>query len=347
MTKHSGKVMTVRGPIEPHKLGITMMHEHLLIELSRFFAEPSGAAEKKRAHGPVTIEALGWIRTHEANHLENLRLDDEALAIKEVDSYKRAGGGGIVDVTPRGIGRDPSGLKSVSEKTGINVIAGTGYYVGAAHPKEVVKKSVADIAREIVDEMDSGIAETGVRPGIIGEIGTSDPLLDGEKKVLRAAARAQKETGASISIHPGRQERSPMKVLEVLRSEGATMERVVMGHLDRTVGDMAGLKELAKQGCGLEFDMFGFDGHYAWSDFPVPNDAGRIELIANLVEGGFVDQIVVAQDVCTKVQLKRYGGYGYSHILENALDWMRTRGLSQKQLDKILIDNPRRFLTLA
>src|SRR5271170_1361707 len=123
---HPGKVMTVRGPIEPRKLGITMMHEHLLVDLTRFFAEPSSGDEKKHAHEPVTMEALGWIRTHEANHLENLRLDDEALAIKEVDSYKRAGGGAIVDVTPRGIGRDPSGLKRVAEKTGINVIAGTG-----------------------------------------------------------------------------------------------------------------------------------------------------------------------------------------------------------------------------
>jgi phosphotriesterase-related protein len=347
MTRYPGKVMTVTGPIDPRKLGVTLMHEHLFIDSTRFFSEPSSKEDRKRAHKPVSMELLGWIRANESHHLDNVRLDDEKVATEEIMEFKRRGGLGFVDATPRGIGRNPAALKRIAEKTGMNIIAGTGYYIGEAHPKELAKKTIEEVAQEMIDEVERGIEGTSVRSGIIGEIGTSHPLLDGEEKVVRAAARAQQETGASITIHPGRDERSPMKVLNILQAEGADIERVVMGHLDRTIGDVGKLEELARQGCCLEFDLFGFEAHFDWSDFDLPNDAGRIALIRKLLQDGYVDQIAMSQDVCSKLQLRRYGGYGYAHIIQNIVRWMKAKGVTQGEIDRMLIETPKRLLTLA
>jgi phosphotriesterase-related protein len=345
--RDSGKVVTVTGPIEPRKLGVTLMHEHLFIDSRKFFSEPSSKEDRRRAHQPVTMDKIGWIKAHEEHHLDNLHLDDEKAAIEEVLEFKKRGGSSIVDTTLRGIGRNPLGLKKVAEKSGLNIIAGTGYYTWEAHPKELARKTVEEIAQEMVDEIDQGIEGTVVRSGIIGEVGTSHPLEENEKKVVKAAARAQQATGASITVHTGRDECSPWKVACILEAEGATMERVIMGHLDCTTGDMAKLEELARKGCCLEFDRFGSDAHFAWSGFDEPNDAGRIALVKRLIDRGYVDQVVIALDVCSKVQLKRYGGYGYSHIVENVTGWMRTKGVTQEQLDKMLVETPRRLLTLA
>ncbi len=186
-----------------------------------------------------------------------------------------------------------------------------------------------------------------MRPGIIGEIGNIYPWVEAEKKVVRASAIAQLETGAAITIHPGRDQRLPMKILRMLQSEGANMNRVVMGHLDRTIGTIEGLEELASQSCYLEFDMFGEESHYAWSDFDVPNDSGRINMVKKLIDRGYVDQILLSHDICTKYQLRRYGGYGYAHILEHIVPWMRHKGITTRQVRRMLVENPMRVLTLA
>ena len=138
-----------------------------------------------------------------------------------------------------------------------------------------------------------------------------------------------------------------MKILRLLQAEGTTMERVVMGHLDRTIGTLEGLEEVAAQSCYLEFDMFGVESHYAWSDFDLPNDSARINMVKKLVERGYVDQILLSHDVCTKRKLKMYGGYGYSHILEHIVPWMRRRGIKARQTRRMLVDNPMRVLAFA
>ena len=342
-----GLVQTVLGPVSPSELGPTMTHEHLLIDFLCMFNPPPEATARARAYEPITLENLGWVRYNPYSNRDNLLLGDQKTAIEEAALYRRAGGGTIVDVTTIGIGRDPLALARIARATGLNVVMGAGYYVDAVHPEGMDTLAEPDIAAQIVADITLGVGDTGVRAGIIGEIGCTWPLTANERKVLRAAASAQRETGAAILIHPGRSEAAPREILDVLAKAGADVGRTIMGHLDRTVANFDTLMDLASSGCYLEWDLFGNESsYYPLSDISMPSDAQRIDVIAKMVAEGYGERIVVAHDVCTKHRLVRYGGHGYGHIVENIVPRMRQR-LSAREVDAIVVQNPARILTLA
>ena len=230
-----GMVQTVLGPVSPETLGTTTAHEHLLLDFSVVFQEPEAASERGLAFEPVGLDNLAWTRYDPFRSRDNLMLVDEDTTVEEAMLFRAAGGRTIVDTTTRGIGRDPAAAARISRRTGLNVVIGSGYYVGASHPDGMDAMSEDEIAAEIVSDVTTG--QGGVKAGVIGELGCSWPLWDNERKVLRAGARAQVETGASIIIHPGRSEDAPFEILDVLAAEGADVERVVIGHLGRTYFD--------------------------------------------------------------------------------------------------------------
>ena len=343
-----GLAHTVLGPVSPESLGRTMTHEHLLIDFTCMFAPPSGAGERSRAYGPVTMENLGWITYDWRRHWDNLLLSDVETAIKEAELFRQLGGGTIVDATTIGIGRDPISIARIARATGLNVIMGAGYYVDAVHPDEMDHLSEADIARQISDEIRTGVGDTGVKAGVIGELGCSWPLAPNERKVLRAAAAAQRDTGAPILIHPGRHQSAPREILDVLSEAGGDISRTVMGHLDRTIPDVTTLLDLAGTGCYLEYDLFGWEvSYYPMSDMEMLNDAQRMGLIERLIAEGYSEKVLVAHDICTKHRQVRYGGHGLGHILENIAPRMLQRGMSRQDIDNILTANPARLLAFA
>lgn len=343
-----GKVHTVLGPTTPETLGPTTTHEHVLIDFMCMFHPPSEATELHKAYEPVRMDNLGWVRYNPFGNRDNLLILDEEVAIEEIQRYKNMGGGTIVDVTTIGIGRDPLALARISRATGVNIVMGAGYYVGDSHDKSMDSKSEEDITSEIIDDIKTGVGDTGVLAGIIGELGCSWPLTDNERKVLKAGARAQVETGASILIHPGRNQNAPGEILDVLDSAGADIQRVVMGHLERTVSNVDVLLGIADRGCYLEYDLFGWESsNYPLSEIDMPNDAQRIEYIETLIDSGYLDRIVLAQDVCFKHRLTKYGGDGYHHILEHIVPRMREKNISEKQIETMLVSNPARILTFV
>ena len=137
--------------------------------------------------------------------------------------YKQFGGDTIVDATSLGIGRDPVGLARISRATGVNVIMGGSHYVDQAHPEDMGERAEEEIFEKIVEDVTVGVDGTGIKCGIIGEVGCTWPLTDNERKVLRASARAQQATGAPILIHPGRDEVAPLEIVEVLSEAGADL----------------------------------------------------------------------------------------------------------------------------
>ena len=348
LSELSGMAQTVLGPVSPEALGPTMTHEHLLINFLCMFTPPEEASDLGRVYEPITIENLGRVRQDYYSYRDNLLLTDEDTAIAEAALFARHGGGTIVDATTMGIGRDPLALARISRATGVNIIMGAGYYVDAVHPNDMDDKSDSEIADEIVAQLTTGVDDTGVRAGIIGELGCTWPLTDNERKVLRGGARAQRETGAAILIHPGRDPAAPFEVLDVLAEAGADTRRVIIGHLDRTIADVDILLELARRGPYLEYDLFGWEvSNYSPSDMDMPNDAQRIAFIERLVQEGHADQVVIAHDMCFKSRLASYGGHGYSHILENIVPRMRARGIPEGDIDSIVVANPARVLTYA
>ena len=345
----AGQAQTVLGPIAGEAMGITLPHEHLLIDFAVMFREPATGAERGLSRQPVSLANLGWVRHHFSSNLDNLQLRDEAVARDEALLFKHAGGQTFVDPTNRGLARDPLALARVARATGLNIIMGSGYYVDAAHPPGMDRRTADDIARELVADLTVGVDGTGVRAGFIGEIGTSWPWTDNEKKVVRAAVVAQRETGAALMIHPGRHERLPLAIVDFIRKEGADLERTIMCHIERTIADPGVLLELAATGVRLEYDLFGLEtSYYPYNPaFDMPNDGERMRQILFLIERGHLAQLLMSHDIAYKHCLTRWGGFGYHHLLVNVIPRLRARGADDRTVETLLVDNPRRAFTYA
>jgi phosphotriesterase-related protein len=345
----SGQAQTVLGPISGEAMGITLPHEHLLIDFEVMFREPANGAERGLARQPVGLANLGWVRHNFSSNLDNLQLLDEAVARDEALLFKHAGGQTFVDPTNRGLARDPLALARVARATGLNIIMGSGYYVAAAHPPDMDRRTADDIARELVTDLTEGVDGTGVRAGFIGEIGTTWPWTDNEKKVVRAAVAAQRDTGAALMIHPGRHERLPLAIVDFIRREGADLGRTIMCHIERTIVDPAVLLELAATGVRLEYDLFGLEtSYYPYNPaFDMPNDGERMRQILFLIERGHLGQILMSHDIAYKHCLTRWGGFGYHHLLVNVIPRLRAKGADDKIVQTLLIDNPRRAFVYA
>ena len=345
----AGQVQTVLGSIAPQAMGITLPHEHLLIDFKVMFAEPAAASDKGRAWEPVSLANLGWVRQHFNANLDNLRLTDEQVAADEIRLFKHAGGSTVVDPTPRTLARDPLALARIARATGMNVIMGSGYYVAASHPPDMDGKSVDDLAREMIADVTVGAGDSGVRAGLLGEIGTTYPLTDNERKVLRAAVVAQRQTGAPLMVHPGRHPRMPMEIAELVQKEGGDVARTIMCHIDRTISDVRAVIDLAQTGIWLEYDLFGLENsYYPYNpSFDMPNDGGRMAHVLALIAAGHGERLLLSHDIAYKTSLVKYGGYGYHHLLVNVVPRLRAKGVDDAGLHRLLVDNPRRAFTFA
>jgi phosphotriesterase-related protein len=344
-----GKALTVLGPVDADSMGVTLPHEHLLIDFEVMFKEPPAASDKALAYQPVGLSNLGWVRQNFNANLDNLRLLDEQTAQDEIMLFKRAGGQTVVDPTNVSLSRDPLALARISRGTGLNIVMGAGYYVAAAHPADMEARSEDSIVREIVREVTVGVGDTGVRAGLIGEIGNSWPWTENEKKVVRAAVEAQRQTGAPLMIHPGRDQSAPMLICELIRKQGGDLRRTVMCHIDRTIADERHLLDLAATGVWLEYDLFGLEtSFYPYNpDFDMPNDGGRMAQILALIARGHGDQILMSHDIAYKCSLTRYGGYGYHHLIVNVVPRLRRKGVDDAGIARLLVENPRRAFVFA
>ncbi|XP_066923436.1 phosphotriesterase-related protein-like [Clytia hemisphaerica] len=342
-------IETVLGPIEPKKLGKTLTHEHIRLSYTCCFAKPPMEHHMKRINENfIKLENLGFVRQYPYSHIYNLAFRDETLEdmIAEVKLFKEMGGDSIVEVTTEGIEPDYEFLREVSKGTGVNIICCTGYYLGHTLSDEVKNASVDDLVKNMVQDLKVG--RNGIKAGVIGEVGLQYPMAVVERKSLIASGKAQAEMKCPLIIHPGRAAEAPYEIIDVLREAGADISKTVISHLDRTLRSCESLlKFAAYSDCYLEFDLFGIEvSHYQFGDeIDFPSDAQRVEWIKALVDGGYGDRVVIAHDIHTRHRLSRYGGHGYGHILENVVPKMLARGIAQDAIDKMLIENPKRWLT--
>ena len=320
-----------------------------MIDFRVVFKQPEYASDCYKATLPVSLNNLEWVRHNRLSCLDNLLLGNEEEAVAEAMLFKNEGGGTIVEVSNKSFGRDPGALARISRQTGLNVVMGAGYFISGAST-DVAGMTEHDIANEFVHEIVEGVDNLGIKVGIVGELGCTWPLTEDEKKVLSAAAKAQEKTGVPISIHPGQHPDSPFEILDVLVSAGAKVEHIIMGHIERTLLTLESLEMLAKTGCYLEFDAFGKEGYFSGAaktdlSLDIPNDHSRINTIISLLKKGYGDQLLISQDICTKDMMSIYGGYGYAHILKRAVPIMRLKGLKERDIMKIIKENPQRALT--
>lgn len=357
-----GKVVTVRGVLDPADLGITSMHEHLLVDTTKaWLREPQTAIERKLAHERISLENLFWVRSHYLSNVDNMRIADFDETLREVREFKREGGKTIVEVSSKGLSPDYRASRTISVKTGLNIIAGTGYYVSRSHPPNMNDRSIEDLATEMREDIEEGFGESGVRAGIIGEIGVAGIadrqgglIHKNEEKVLRAAGRAQAMSGAAVSVHPPR---SPdidhptsfwcLQILDMLVEEGASPDKVIIGHCDRPHHELNDLVEITRRGAYVELDTWGLETYNEMILEPRYSDTQRVNLLRQLIENGCIDRILLGQDMYTKVQRSKYGGHGYGHLLRRGLPLMKRSQITTNQIESMLVQNPMRVLPLG
>ncbi|XP_067120783.1 phosphotriesterase-related protein [Centruroides vittatus] len=345
------KVQTVLGVVDPSELGRTLTHEHLsLNSKSLGFEVPDTEETRLMQNCPFTLENFNWISQNPYSHLDNVNIKDAVsrqAVLEEMKSFKLNGGGTVVENTTYGLNRDIEFLKQLSMETGVHVVAGTGYYIALLQDKQTLGMSVEELIKTMKKDLLEGVGNTDIKCGVIGELGCSYPLEPFERNVLRAAGDIQSELKCPVIIHPGRDERSPQEVIRILQEAGGIASKTVMSHLERTIFDLAKLSEFASNGCYCEFDLFGLECSYYTLNpsIDMPNDAHRIMLVRHLIRQGFGDKIVISHDIHTKHRLGKYGGHGFSHIFKYVLPKMLIRDINQQEIDKILIYNPRNWLT--
>jgi predicted metal-dependent phosphotriesterase family hydrolase len=303
------QIVTVQGPISPAELGITLSHDHLIIDAFKLFGEASGS--------------YAWI------------LDDEDIAIDELRRYRAAGGAAIADPTNIGIGRNPAALRRISQASGVHIIMGAGWYRERAYPAYVYEEMPDTLADRLVNDLLVGADGTDVRAGFIGEIGTERGHIGpAQERVFRAAARAQLRTGCPIMTHTTHFGELALEQLDLFHEEGVPAERVIISHL----GDRMGLKwwlPIASRGAWLSIDNLGFVSGYA------PLEV-RADNVAGLCREGFVGQLMLSNDLCLIDQMGTFGGPGYDNVIRNFLPLLRERGVSAEDIQTMLVANPAR-----
>ena len=309
-------VQTVLGRVDPAELGWVLPHEHTAIAL--------------------------W---HIANRWDYWELRrDEPVIVEELAAFRQAGGGALVDLTLDGVGRDPEWLAGLARATGLHIVMGSGWYRGAHYPAETLvdRRSVVSLANEIVRDATDGVGESGIRAGIIGEIGTDKPWISAqEERVHRAAARAARQTGLAITTHAV-QSTVGLDQLSVFEAEGADLSRVVVGHADSNPSLDYHLA-IVERGASVEFDFLGM----SFTALERHGEGRIVDILRELLSRGHAERILLSQDVCHDSQLRRYGGSGYTYLAETFLPRLRAAGVSDAEIRTITVDNPRRLLTIA
>ena len=327
-------ITTVTGDVRPEELRMVLSHEHLFIDLRH--QAPADALER-----PLTAADRPALMCDPYMLRDNLVLDDFAAAAEECRMLAEKGCDTVVDCSTNEIGRDPAKLADLSRRTGTKIVMGCGNYTGDTHSGEFRAGDEGMLAEKLISEIDSGIG--GVRPGIIGEIGTSREILPSERKALRIAGRAQKHSGLAVQVHIYPWSTNGLDALRELETLGVAPDRIVICHSDVTP-DRRYIRELLTAGVYVQLDNFGKEftpraGGFAAGAFA--RDTERAELAAWIIDSGFGDQLLLTNDVCLKCMLKSRGGAGYCHIFADIVPMIAALGVPEEYIERhILHDNP-------
>jgi phosphotriesterase-related protein len=342
-----GHVMTVRGPVDPGDLGPTLTHEHIFWDFRRGW-DPSGLHDAELGSLPFEPRFGGLARWSGHAFQDNLHQNPEQdyeLVTAEVREFAAAGGKSIVEMTNVGLSPSPVGLKRISEDLDLHIIAGCGFYVHASHPDWVEDASVEQLTEFLIGQLTRGIDGTGVLPGIIGEVGTSETLFECERRIVQAAARAARQTATPINVHAHPPQLGVlMTILDLLEGEGHDLRKTSVSHLDE-ISDIDYHVKALDRGITTGFDSFGQDGYFTptWKS---RSDLAKMTTMVRLVELGYEDQLVMSQDMGKKHYLLRFGGLGYDHVLRRIVPRLQSSfGITDSVLHKLLVTNPRRLLT--
>ncbi|MFI5262375.1 MAG: phosphotriesterase [Candidatus Limnocylindrales bacterium] len=343
-------VITVDGPIDGAELGPTLHHEHIFIDTSADYRPPPPEMARLMAEmgvdmeAPISLTSLGFLRREPQWSVANQRLDSYDDAVAELGWARRAGIRSIIDPTPIMAGRRPADLQRAARQLGMHIITGTGYYREAFQPAGVADLSIDQLAERFLQEVTVGIDGTDVRAGVIGELGTSgDSIRPVEERVLVAAARVQRATNVPVMVHTEGRREVVLAAIGTLTAHGADPTRIHICH----VNGAPWWRDVVETGATIGHDCFGSTFSIDSETKMNPTDAARIEDVRRIFDAGRGESVLISNDICMKMRLHRYGGWGYDHLQTNLTPFLRQAGFTDQELEVLFVDNPRRLVDTA
>jgi phosphotriesterase-related protein len=318
-------VETLAGPVALDDLGTTLMHEHVFVLSPEMQSTYPGFN--------------GW--------------DEEAYVAKARDALsalKARGVDTIVDLTVVGTGRNVRLVARAAEGTGLNVVAATGIYTYSEVPKAFHFRGPGALLGGddelmiglFVDDIERGIEGTSIKAGILKCATDEQGVTPGVERVLRAVAAAHRRTGVPISTHTHALTRRGLDQQAIFREEGVDLSRVVIGHSGDTT-DCDYLEELVAGGSMIGMDRFGIDLELPFED--------RVATVVEMCRRGHADKMVLSHDAGVffdwlpmDVLPQAVPNWHYQHIHDDVLPELRRRGVSDEEIDQMLVRNPRRAL---
>lgn len=318
-----GQIETARGPIETGALGRVLIHEH------------------------VFLMDMEYTCNYRPDFFEEATID---RAAERLDALKAVGIDTIIDLTVLGLGRHMPSLAKAAQKTDLNIVVSTGAYTFGDVPapfqfygpgllKHVGYEPMVD---HFVKDITEGCAGTGIKAGMLKCAIDEAGLQPGVERVMRAVAQAHRQTGTPITVHTAPLQETGLIVQRVMSEEGVDLRNVVIGHCGDTT-DIDYLMKLADRGSILGMDRFGVD-------FAITMEE-RVATIAAMVKRGYVDHLTLSHDCCCwsdffpKVEDYHAAmpNHNYLHIHNDVLPALLEAGVTQADIDKMFIDNPRRY----
>ncbi|MDA8207730.1 MAG: phosphotriesterase-related protein [Actinomycetota bacterium] len=317
-------VETVKGPVDSAQLGFTLMHEHIFV---------------------LSTEIEENYRTGFGD--EEARVEQ---AVARLDELAAAGVRTFVDLTVVGLGRDIRRIQRVAERVDLNIVVATGLYTYNELPYYFLYRGPGTLmggeeplVEMFVGDIEEGIAGTGVKAGILKCATERQGMTPDVERVLRAIAQAHRRTGVPISTHSFAPGRNGLDQQRVFHEEGVDLSRVVIGHSGDTT-DLGYLRELADAGSYLGMDRFGID-------ILLPFEQ-RVETVAEMCRQGYADKMVLSHDAACHndwfddaALAVATPNWHYMHILRDVIPALRQRGVTEEQIDRMTVVNPRLILS--
>jgi phosphotriesterase-related protein len=313
-------IRTVLKDYEPQELagGATLFHEHMQLfpDFGARFGAATAAARAANGLPPIPARGGGGAAPAGPDIMHNVDLMSE-----EVAKTKSAGVACIVDGGHADMGRDINFIRQVSMKSGVPIVAGGGFYSQPFYPKEISTMTEEQIVKALIKQADDEVL------GVFGEIGSWDEITTDERKVFRAVGRAHVATNLPIFTHTGIPGKSAIEQLDILEDAGVKPDRVVIGHLGNLVDPNVYVhKAICRRGAFVGFDRQGGN-----------NDAQQVPMVKALIDAGFADHLMFSADASS----------GYAKTVTVFVPKLKEAGISDDVLNRIMVDNPRRFLAFV
>ena len=363
------QIMTVCGSIKPGQLGFTSMHEHILADCSMFRRRTrkiwlSSRERKVEYEDKLTLENRSALRHEIVSSLDNMKLDNEQVMTEEVADFKAGGGDAIVEVSAPGIrssAEDVLAIRRIAERTGVHIVVSTGLYAEDTWPELYREMTYNQYVAFLLGEISHGIGETGILPGHIkAAYEKYTPQLE---TYLRGAAFVAGETGLSLQVHLGT-DVTPWEVrnhvLAPLIEGGCIPEKTILCHAQFLMGylaieqlvnnpgvvpyDISIHRELLGRGFNLSFTPMGFEGDNEPIGIAHYPDWYVLSGIAALIRDGYAGQLVIGNDVFTKLATRRGGGEGYRRLKDFIVPALKLCGIAEEDIYKITVENPAKIL---